>query len=186
MAASDYPGFWRAKNYEQKSSVQMNMGQALKVLADLVGPEGKITAIDPDTDRLKIAQEKYASENIVYSKGSAEEMPHGVYDLIYMNYVLNWIKDQDFVFKQAWGLLKKNGVLAMTTLADFDYGDRFFPASKNLVCDEFRKFFLDQLHISKISDLHRFASKNGFEVDHSHQEDVRFTMGITLECFLLQ
>ena len=34
-------------------------GYLTKVLSDKVGPEGKVVAVDPDGERLKIAREKY-------------------------------------------------------------------------------------------------------------------------------
>ena len=34
-------------------------GYLTKVLLDKVGPEGKVVAVDPDGERLKIAREKY-------------------------------------------------------------------------------------------------------------------------------
>ena len=44
-------------------------GYLSKVLADLVGPEGQVVAIDPDTERLKVAKDKYTASNLQYLEG---------------------------------------------------------------------------------------------------------------------
>ena len=40
-------------------------GHFATVLSELVGPEGKVVAIDPDTERIQIAKEKKAREYLV-------------------------------------------------------------------------------------------------------------------------
>ena len=80
--------FSAAEAYEENSSEQVRLGMDLiqkinpkkgdkvldmgcgtgklsEVFADLVGPEGQVVAIDPDTERLKIAREKHGAPNIV-------------------------------------------------------------------------------------------------------------------------
>ena len=44
-------------------------------LAEYVGPEGKVVAVDPDGARLKIAQENYARGNIEYLNGNDATFP---------------------------------------------------------------------------------------------------------------
>ena len=39
-------------------------GYHSKVLADLVGPYGKVVGIDPDTERLQLAKEKYSASTL--------------------------------------------------------------------------------------------------------------------------
>ena len=41
-------------------------GYLTKVLSERIGPEGKVVAVDPDGERLKIARENYSSSNIEY------------------------------------------------------------------------------------------------------------------------
>lgn len=47
-------------------------GNLTKILADLVGPEGKVVGIDPDVERLELARKKYSSSNLEYVQGSSE------------------------------------------------------------------------------------------------------------------
>ena len=64
-------------------------GNHSKVIADLVGAEGKLVGIDPDTERLRLAKEMYSASNIEYLERSAEDIPGGRYDLVFSNHVLH-------------------------------------------------------------------------------------------------
>ena len=57
-----------------------------KVLSERVGPEGKVVAVDPDGERLKIAREKYSASNIEYIQGDDKTFPPGQYDSISYSY----------------------------------------------------------------------------------------------------
>ena len=111
-------GFSEAAAYEENSSVQAKLGLNLiqrlnpkkgskildlgcgtgkltPVLADLVGPEGQVVGINPDTERLKIAKEKHSAPNIVYLEADAEHLPGEDYDLLFSNCVLHWVKTKN-------------------------------------------------------------------------------------------
>ena len=63
-----------------------------------MGPDGKVVGIDPDTERLQLAKEKYSASNIEYLEGSAENIPGGDYGLVFSNHVLHWCNDKNLVF----------------------------------------------------------------------------------------
>ena len=69
-------------------------GYLAKVLSERVGPEGKVVAVDPDGDRLKIAREKYSASNIEYIQADDKTFPPGQYDIIFSNIVIHWISDK--------------------------------------------------------------------------------------------
>ena len=50
-----------------------------------MGAEGKVVAVDPDEERLKLAKENYARDNIDYVNGDDETFPDGPYDLVFAN-----------------------------------------------------------------------------------------------------
>ena len=87
-------------------------GYHSKVIADLVGDEGSVVGIDPDTERLRLAKEKYSASNIEYLERSAEDIPGGSYDLVFSNHVLHWCNDIDLVFRQVASKLKTGGIFA--------------------------------------------------------------------------
>ena len=73
-------------------------GYLTKVLSERVGPEGKVVAVDPDGERLKIAREKYSAQNVEYIQADDKTFPSGQYDLIFSNIVIHWISDKKGLF----------------------------------------------------------------------------------------
>ena len=90
-------------------------GYLTKVLSEQVGPEGKVVAVDPDEERLKIAREKYSAQNIEYIQADDKTFPSGQYDLIFSNIVIHWISDKEAVFQQAYQNLCPGGRFVFTT-----------------------------------------------------------------------
>ena len=77
-------------------------GYLTKLLAERVGPQGKVLAVDPDGERLKIAKDKYSAPNIVYVQARDQTFPEGQYDAIFCNTVIHWIKDKRALFKRVY------------------------------------------------------------------------------------
>jgi ubiquinone/menaquinone biosynthesis C-methylase UbiE len=90
-------------------------GYLTKVLSERVGPEGKVVAVDPDGERLKIARENHSAGNIQYIQADDKTFPPGQYDLIFCNIVIHWIKDKKAVLKQIYKNLCVGGCFAFTT-----------------------------------------------------------------------
>ena len=90
-------------------------GYLTKVLSDKVGPEGKVVAVDPDEERLKIAREKYSASNIDYIQADDQTFPSGTYDLVLANQVIHWIPDQKAAIKRVHDNLSPGGKFAFTT-----------------------------------------------------------------------
>ena len=90
-------------------------GYLTKVLSERVGPEGKVVAVDPDGERLKIAREKYSASNIQYIQVDDETFPSGEYDVIFSNLVLHWIHNKEALLKHIHSNLCQGGYFAFTT-----------------------------------------------------------------------
>ena len=78
-------------------------GELSAYLAELVRPEGKVVAVDPDKERLLLAQRSYGDvKNLSFVEGNASNFP-GIesesYYNIFCNYVIHWIPDKQEVFK---------------------------------------------------------------------------------------
>lgn len=84
-------------------------------LSECVGPGGKVVAVDPDEERLKIAREKYARDNIDYVSGNDASFPEGPYDLVFANHVIHWVSDKNALFERVYQSLKPGGRFAFTT-----------------------------------------------------------------------
>ena len=86
-------------------------------LAEKVAPQGRVVGVDPDAERIKIAQERYGGEtNVTFVVGSDAEFPEirtKTYDVIYSNIVFHWIKDKQEAFKAIYDSLKPGGTLVV-------------------------------------------------------------------------
>ena len=90
-------------------------GYLTKVLSEQVGPEGKMVAVDPDGERLKIAREKYSSQNTEYIQADDKTFPSGQYNIIFCNIVIHWIRDKKAAMKGIHKNLCPGGCFAFTT-----------------------------------------------------------------------
>ena len=108
-------------------------GYLTKVLSERVGPKGKVVAVDPDGERLKIARESYFASNIEYIQADDKTFPPGQYDIIFSNIVIHWISDKEAALQQVYRNLCPGGCFAFTT------------ASSNLPVPEIGKTLFSQL-----------------------------------------
>ena len=90
-------------------------GYLTKLLAERVGPQGKVLAVDPDGERLKIARDNYSATNIHFIQADDQTFPSGQYDLIFSNIVIHWIKDKRALFRRVYDNLAPGGCFAFTT-----------------------------------------------------------------------
>jgi arsenite methyltransferase len=87
-------------------------------VASIVGPTGKVVAIDPLPLRVELAGKK-ASE-VQAKVGRAEDLsafPASSFDVVYLNSVIHWIADKAKVISEARRVLKPGGKLGFTTAA---------------------------------------------------------------------
>lgn len=87
-------------------------------VASIVGPQGKVVAIDPLPLRVELASKK-ASE-VEARVGRAEDLsalPANGFDVVYLNSVIHWIADKPKVLAEALRVLKPGGKLGFTTAA---------------------------------------------------------------------
>lgn len=88
-------------------------GYLSNILADRVGPEGKVIGVDLNKERLHYAKRKYADKtNLTFVEGNSEDFPPGPYDVIFSNHVLHWIEDKESTFRNVYENLKVGGRFA--------------------------------------------------------------------------
>ena len=106
------------KELIEKLSLQKNMkildlgcgtGYLSALLADCVGPEGSVVAIDPNKDRLEFAKKKYSRPNLMFIEANDATLPEDQYDLVFSNYVLQWIENKAAVLNKVYKNLKPGG-----------------------------------------------------------------------------
>jgi arsenite methyltransferase len=87
-------------------------------VAAIVGPTGKVVAIDPLPLRVALAGKKSA---LVEARvGRAEDLGafgNDTFDVVYLNSVIHWIADKSRVLAEARRVLKPGGRLGFTTAA---------------------------------------------------------------------
>ena len=59
------------------------------VMAQRLGPKGMVVAVDPDMENAKAARSEHSGSNVVFLEGPDQ------YDIIYSNYMLQWIHDKE-------------------------------------------------------------------------------------------
>ena len=99
-------------------------GYLTKVLSERVGPEGKVVAVDPDGERLKIAREKYSASNIEYIQADDQTFPPGKYDLVFANQSIHWIPDQRAALKRVYDNLKPGSHFIFSTVVAKSFEER--------------------------------------------------------------
>ena len=95
-------------------------GHLTKYIADIIGPDGLAVGVDPDLERIKIAEEKCKEvSNLQFYVGSSGiGFPHDnepYYDVHISTYAFNWVTDDEkqIYIQKAYQCLKPEGRLAI-------------------------------------------------------------------------
>ena len=153
----------------QKGSIVIDLGcgtgSVTKVLSERVGPEGKVVAVDPDEERLKMAREKYSASNTEYIQADDKTFPAGQYDLVFCNAVIHWIGDKEGLYKCIYKNLHPRGRFAFTTpdghLPIPVIGKKLF--DELLGCDFLHRVQNERKQYLTASEYKTLASATGFE-----------------------
>ena len=177
------------KELIEKLALQKNMkildlgcgtGYLSALLADCVGPEGSVVAIDPNKGRLEIAENQYSRPNLVFLEANDTTFPKDQYDLVFSNYVLQWVKNKVAVLNKVYQNLKPGGRFAFTvsehrapTLEQLD----------SLMGPEVASKMKQDLHYMSTSEYNHFATMIGFKVICSEVEIQPFNF-VNVDCLL--
>ena len=93
-------------------------GFLASVFAKRVGPEGMVTGVDPDTERIQVvAQKNYSAvKNLEFVEGTGDSFPAGPYDIVFSNYVFHWIEDKESVFQKVYQSMTAGGQFGLGCL----------------------------------------------------------------------
>ena len=138
-------------------------GYLSSVLAERVGPLGRVVGVDPNKKRLHVANEKYGHvENLHFVFGSSTNFPSGPYDVIFANQVMQWIEDKESAFKYVYQNLKVGGTFAFLCPAD--------PA--NRILELLNPTISESLFYCSCEEYESLALVCDFEVEHKSIETV--------------
>lgn len=118
----------------------------------------QVVGIDPDTERLQVAKEKYPLPNVVYQDASAEEIPGSDYDVVFSNRVLHWCKQIDKAFEQVFKCLKKGGKFGYLIASNYNVAE-YYCTPAELVTPECCQHMTETLLVPSSDDLHQLALK---------------------------
>ena len=84
-------------------------GLLTSLLAERVGPNGRVVGVDPDKERIKIARKKNKHENITFLVADGETFPEDQYDVVFCNVVMGSIENKQPVFNRVSKNLRTGG-----------------------------------------------------------------------------
>jgi len=104
-------------------------------LADRVGPDGHVTALDKDPEHIT------GGTNITIRKGDVRtvDLPEGQYDLIHARLVMLHLAERELVLQRLIAALKPGGVLVLSEW-DGEHRDWLLHASNREAVDAFNAF----------------------------------------------
>ena len=133
------------------------------LLADSVGPEGTVMAIDPNKSRLELAEKLYSRPNLVFLEANDVTFPKDQYDLVFSNYVLHWIENKNALLKKVHQNLKPGGRFAFIVP---EHQPTIIEQMDHMVGPEMMQGF----HWMSATEYNHLATAIGFKVTSSETE----------------
>ncbi|KAI0433300.1 S-adenosyl-L-methionine-dependent methyltransferase [Xylaria sp. FL1042] len=92
-------------------------GDLTTKIAELVGDNGSVVGIDPSGQRIAIALDQRARQNVSFQVGRAEDLsqfPSRSFDALFVNSTLHWVEDQPAALMEFYRVLKPGGRLGIS------------------------------------------------------------------------
>lgn len=91
-------------------------GLLATTLAKLVGHNGKVVAVDPDSERIEFAVKENARPNIEFMVADDQSFPGDNYDFIILANTIHWIENKMALFERVSEKLTLGGTFGFVTL----------------------------------------------------------------------
>ncbi|XP_020603887.1 uncharacterized protein LOC110042849 [Orbicella faveolata] len=141
-------------------------------LAELVGPKGKVVGVDPDKERLQLARQSYGDiKNLSFIEGSSSQFPgirSEMYDIVFSNYVIQWIPDKDNAFQNMYTSLKSGGKVAA------QYVSYLYPFMLNAFQElnpEKAAQIIGMFNFEERAKIEQYCSAAGFHIINSYDTE---------------
>ena len=153
------------------------------VFSELVGPEGKVVAVDPHAGRIRAAKDKNARANIEYLVGNDQTFPGDQYDLVFANGIVHFVNNKEALFKRVFDKLRPGGSFALST----PNGRIDFPSASLKLLELLHPNFLEDVFYQSMlveddSVYKKIATSVGFEVEHIDSQILPNQYNSTEEC----
>ena len=142
-------------------------GELSAYLSELVGPKGKVVAVDPDKERILLGHQSYSEvKNLSFVEGSASNFP-GInsYDIIFSNYVIHWIPDKQQLFNNMFESLKHGGKIAIQYS---DYICPFVSSAYKELNPENAERICKMYHYQRRPKIEQYCSSAGFRITKNY------------------
>ena len=160
-------------------------GELSAFLAELVGPTGKVTGVDPDSSRIKLAMEAYSGvENLVFIQGDDINFPGKgteTYDIVFSNHVLHWISNKQSMFTESFRALKPGGKMA-AEYSDHDFA--LISRSLKVLDPENAVRMMKRCHFEERLTIEQFCKTAGFDIIKSYGTPSGVMLFSTTDSFL--
>ncbi len=151
-------------------------GQLTYEIANLVMPSGKVIAIDPDDDRLKLAKAHLPNNitNITFIRARAEQLSaikDQSINLIYSNYVIHWIPDKTLMLLEMARCLARNGRCVIEMVGQL----MPFLREVSLLAGRSGKQLVDKFYCHRMEEWQIMFAQHGFQVKYAAWPQLNFT-----------
>ena len=165
-------------------------GELSAYLSELVGQDGRVVAVDPDSYRVEVARESHREvKNLAFHEGSSASFPgmgSETYDIVFSNFVFHWIQDKEEAFKNMFRSLKPAGKIVLT------YGDRLHSIEHKIYGELQNSESMERMRskrwYERRANMEEMCSAAGFEIIKSvdvKMEDLEFENVESLCSFIL-
>ena len=149
-------------------------GYLTNMIAELVGPDGRVIGLDPDAERIRVVREAYGNtSNLQFVEGDDKCLPPGPYDIVIVNHVIHWIANKDPLFKTVFGNLKIDGRFAINVIESipqimYDV-EALLPMGATKITNK--------LYPLQLAEYDRLAAKYNFLIDFHCEEQKSYQFG---------
>lgn len=157
-------------------------GRLALYVSKIVGPQGRVTGIDPSPHRIRIAESKLKGRdfhNVRFLIGEAEDLhafTDNTFDDVYYSSVFHWLGDKRTALQEAYRVLKHGGNVGMTTV-DRDYHFAMKEVMEKLftekypgisIDNDFSKMLVNRKELEELLTGAGFGDVNIFTLEEKH------------------